>query len=87
MTTIVCDGVGGKRSKLTDIAPFDDPDGIAGQGTVGMEIVSQHPDPIRAVFVPMKPVAVWRRAWRHLSSRSAPKSKKLSAFRPTIPAV
>lgn len=74
-----------EQEGLTYIAPFDDPDVIAGQGTVGMEIVSQHPDPIRAVFVPIGG-AVWRRAWRHLSSRSVPKSK-LSAFRPTIPAV
>lgn len=42
-----------EQEGLTYIAPFDDPDVIAGQGTVGMEIVSQHPDPIRAVFVPI----------------------------------
>ncbi|HFC7578223.1 TPA: threonine ammonia-lyase, biosynthetic [Neisseria meningitidis] len=42
-----------EKEGLTYIAPFDDPDVIAGQGTVGMEIVSQHPDPIRAVFVPI----------------------------------
>lgn len=35
----------------TYIPPFDDPDVIAGQGTVGMEIVRQHPKPIDAVFV------------------------------------
>ncbi|ASK27923.1 threonine ammonia-lyase, biosynthetic [Neisseria chenwenguii] len=40
-----------KRDGLTYIAPFDDPDVIAGQGTVGMEIVRQHPDKIDAVFV------------------------------------
>jgi threonine dehydratase len=38
---------------MTYVAPFDDPDVIAGQGTVGMEILRQHPDPIRAVFVPV----------------------------------
>lgn len=38
---------------LTYIAPFDDPDVIAGQGTVGMEIVRQYPDEIEAVFVPI----------------------------------
>lgn len=74
-----------EQEGLTYIAPFDDPDVIAGQGTVGMEIVSQHPDPIRAVFVPIG-AAVWRRAWRHLSNRFVPKLK-LSAYRPTIPAV
>ena len=31
--------------------PFDDPDVIAGQGTIGMEILRQHPDPIEAIFV------------------------------------
>ena len=38
---------------LTYIPPYDDPDVIAGQGTVGMEILSQHPHPIHAVFVPV----------------------------------
>jgi threonine dehydratase len=32
------------------VHPFDDPDVIAGQGTIGMEILRQHPDPIDAVF-------------------------------------
>lgn len=36
---------------LTFVHPFDDPDVIAGQGTIGMEIVRQHPGPIDAVFV------------------------------------
>ena len=35
------------------IHPFDDPDVIAGQGTIGMEILRQHPEPIQAVFVPI----------------------------------
>jgi threonine dehydratase len=38
---------------LTFIHPYDDPDVIAGQGTIGMEILRQHPDPIEAVFVPI----------------------------------
>lgn len=33
------------------VHPFDDPDVIAGQGTVGMEILRQHQRPIHAVFV------------------------------------
>jgi threonine dehydratase len=37
----------------TFIHPFDDPDVIAGQGTVGLEILRQHADPIEAVFVPV----------------------------------
>ncbi len=40
-----------KEQKLTFVHPFDDPDVIAGQGTVGMEILRQHPGPIEAVFV------------------------------------
>lgn len=40
-----------KEEKLTFVHPFDDPDVIAGQGTVGMEILRQHPGPIEAVFV------------------------------------
>ncbi len=38
---------------MTFIHPFDDPEIIAGQGTIGMEILRQHPDPIEAVFVPV----------------------------------
>ena len=36
---------------LTFIHPYDDPDVIAGQGTIGMEILRQHPDPIEAIFI------------------------------------
>ena len=42
-----------KKHKLTFIHPFNDPDVIAGQGTVGMEILRQHADPIHAIFVPV----------------------------------
>ncbi|MFK7890386.1 MAG: threonine ammonia-lyase, biosynthetic [Granulosicoccus sp.] len=35
------------------IHPFDSPDTIAGQGTVGMEICQQHPDTLDVVFVPV----------------------------------
>ena len=38
---------------LTYVPPYDDPDVIAGQGTVGMEILQQHPEPIEAIFVPI----------------------------------
>jgi len=38
---------------LTFVHPFDDPEVIAGQGTIAMEIVRQHPGPINAVFVPV----------------------------------
>lgn len=36
---------------LTFVHPFDDLDVIAGQGTIGMELVRQHPDPIDAIFI------------------------------------
>jgi len=36
---------------LTFVHPFDDPDVIAGQGTIGMEILRQHQQPIHAIFV------------------------------------
>lgn len=41
----------GKAQQLTFVHPFDDPDVIAGQGTVGMEILRQHQHPLHAVFV------------------------------------
>lgn len=37
----------------TFIHPFDDPDVIAGQGTIGMELLRQHTGPLQAVFVPV----------------------------------
>ena len=40
-----------KKHKLSFVHPFDDPDVIAGQGTIGMEILRQHAAPIHAVFV------------------------------------
>lgn len=42
-----------EQQGLTFVHPFDDPDVIAGQGTVGMEILHQHPGPIHAIFVPI----------------------------------
>ena len=36
---------------LNFVHPFDDPDVIAGQGTIGMEILRQHQGPIHAIFV------------------------------------
>lgn len=44
-----------RKGKLTFVHPFDDPDVIAGQGTVGMEILRQHHPrehgPLHAIFV------------------------------------
>ena len=39
------------RHGLTFVHPFDDPDVIAGQGTIAMEILRQHQGPLHAVFV------------------------------------
>ncbi len=40
-----------ERDRLTFVHPFDDPDVIAGQGTIAMEILQQHPGPLHAIFV------------------------------------
>lgn len=42
-----------KEQGLTFVHPFDDENVIAGQGTIGMEILHQHPGPIDAVFAPV----------------------------------
>ncbi len=39
-----------KTEGLTFVHPYDDPDVIAGQGTIGMEILDEHPEPIEAIF-------------------------------------
>jgi threonine dehydratase len=41
------------RRGLAFVHPYDDPEVIAGQGTIGMEILRQHPRPIDAIFVPV----------------------------------
>ena len=40
-----------QEQNLTFVHPFDDPDVIAGQGTIAMEILRQHQGPIDAIFV------------------------------------
>ena len=42
-----------RRRRLTFVHPYDDPEVIAGQGTIGMEILRQHTRPIHAIFVPV----------------------------------
>ncbi|MBA3696395.1 MAG: threonine ammonia-lyase, biosynthetic [Methylotenera sp.] len=39
-----------KSEGLTFVHPYDDPDVIAGQGTIGMEILNEFPAPIEAIF-------------------------------------
>ncbi len=38
---------------LTFVHPYDDPYVIAGQGTIAMEILREHPDDLDAIFVPV----------------------------------
>ena len=40
-----------KKKGLTFVHPYDDPDVIAGQGTIAMEMLRQHPGQLDAVFV------------------------------------
>ncbi|HKU86459.1 MAG TPA: threonine ammonia-lyase, biosynthetic, partial [Casimicrobiaceae bacterium] len=40
-----------KQSRATFVHPYDDPDVIAGQGTIGMEILRQCQGPLDAIFV------------------------------------
>jgi len=42
-----------KEKGLTFVHPYDDSDVIAGQGTIGVEILHQHPGDIEAIFVPI----------------------------------
>lgn len=42
-----------EREGLAFVHAYDDPDVIAGQGTVALEILRQHPTPIDAIFVPV----------------------------------
>ena len=39
-----------KEQNLTFVHPYDDPDVIAGQGTIAMEILNAHAEPIEAIF-------------------------------------
>ena len=42
-----------KKNDVVFIHPYDDPDVIAGQGTIGLEIIRQCQQPIDAIFVPV----------------------------------
>ncbi|MBL4638044.1 MAG: threonine ammonia-lyase, biosynthetic [Proteobacteria bacterium] len=42
-----------QQQKRTFIHPYDDPEVIAGQGTIAMEIMRQYSEPLHAVFVPV----------------------------------
>lgn len=42
-----------EQEGLSFVHPYDDPDVIAGQGTIGMEILRQYNRPLHAIFVPI----------------------------------
>jgi threonine dehydratase len=42
-----------RKRGLVFVHPYDDPEVIAGQGTIGMEILSQHASALDAIFVPV----------------------------------
>ena len=42
-----------EAKNLIFVHPYDDPDVIAGQGTVAMEVLRQYPDDIEAIFIPV----------------------------------
>jgi threonine dehydratase len=42
-----------RQCGMTFIHPYDDPDVIAGQGTIAVELLQQHTDPLEAIFVPV----------------------------------
>ncbi|HEY6044618.1 MAG TPA: threonine ammonia-lyase, biosynthetic, partial [Nitrosospira sp.] len=42
-----------EEQQATFVHPYDDPDVIAGQGTIGMEILRQHTGAIHAIFAPV----------------------------------
>jgi len=42
-----------RQRRLVFVHPYDDPEVIAGQGTIALEILRQHPEPLHAIFVPI----------------------------------
>ncbi|HET9651496.1 MAG TPA: threonine ammonia-lyase, biosynthetic, partial [Usitatibacter sp.] len=42
-----------RKQGMTFVHPYDDPLVIAGQGTIGLEILRQHAHPLDAIFVPV----------------------------------
>ncbi len=42
-----------QKNNLLFVHPFDDPEVIAGQGTIGVEMLRQHAGPPHAIFVPV----------------------------------
>ena len=42
-----------RQGGLTFVHPYDDPEVITGQGTIGVELLKQHPSQMNVVFVPV----------------------------------
>lgn len=42
-----------KKPETAFIHPYDDPDVIAGQGTIGKEIIDEHEETLEAIFIPV----------------------------------
>lgn len=42
-----------EKENLVFVHPYDDPEVIAGQGTIGIELLRQHSGPIAAIYVPI----------------------------------
>lgn len=42
-----------QQNNMVFVHPFDDPEIIAGQGTIGMEMLRQHAGPPHAIFIPV----------------------------------
>ncbi|WP_196259228.1 threonine ammonia-lyase, biosynthetic [Pelagibacterium limicola] len=42
-----------EKENLVFVHPYDDPEVIAGQGTIGVEILRQHSGPLAAIYVPV----------------------------------
>jgi threonine dehydratase len=71
-----------KERQLTFVHPFDDPDVIAGQGTIAMEILRQRQAPIHAIFCAIGGGGLIA-ASPASSSRSGPTSRSSACRRST----
>ena len=71
------------KRRLAFVHPYDDPDVIAGQGTIGLEILKQHTHDLDAIFVPVGGggliAGIARPATRPIDSSSADISRPADA--------
>jgi threonine dehydratase len=75
-----------EKDSLVFIHPFDDPDVIAGQGTIGKEILEQANEKIDAMFIPVGGggLIAGIAAWVRLRVRSARKSSNRPTRKSTL---